>query len=210
MTWNDFIYFAIPAILMWVIAGILVYAKKTARASEVLMLMGIAVFTAFIIGFWIHIERPPMRTMGETRLWYSLFLTIVGYVAYKRWQYPWLLSFTAAIAAVFVIINLLKPEIHSKSMMPALQSIWFIPHVVSYILSYAMFGSATIGAIILLHKKNQDKHIFNFTDNMIYVGFRFLMLGLLMGAIWAKEAWGLYLSSDPKETCACITASPYF
>ena len=39
MTWNDFIYFAIPAILMWVIAGILVYAKKTARASEVLMLM---------------------------------------------------------------------------------------------------------------------------------------------------------------------------
>ncbi len=209
MTWNDFIYFAIPAILMWVIAGILVYAKKTARASEVLMLMGIAVFTAFIIGFWIHIERPPMRTMGETRLWYSLFLTIVGYVAYKRWQYPWLLSFTAAIAAVFVIINLLKPEIHSKSMMPALQSIWFIPHVVSYILSYAMFGSATIGAIILLHKKNQDKHIFNFTDNMIYVGFGFLMLGLLMGAIWAKEAWGHYWSWDPKETWAFITCAAY-
>ena len=115
-----------------------------------------------------------------------MFLSIVGFVAYKRWNYPWLLSFTAVVATVFVIVNLLKPEIHSKSLMPALQSPWFIPHVTSYILSYAMFGSATIGAIILLWNKNHDKRIFSFIDNMIYVGYCFLLLFLLLGAFCAK------------------------
>ena len=209
MMWSNFIWFALPAILLWLSSGALVYSKKNERLSNVLMLAGIAIFAFFIAGFWIHIERPPMRTMGETRLWYSMFLSIVGFVAYRRWKYPWLLSFTAVVATVFVVVNLVKPEIHSKSLMPALQSPWFVPHVTAYILSYAMFGSATIGAIIQLWKKDQNKGVFNFIDNMIYVGYGFLMLGLLMGAIWAKEAWGHYWSWDPKETWAFVTCTAY-
>ncbi len=209
MTWSNFIWFALPAVLMWLTAGGLVYYRKTGKAANVLMLSGTAVFAAFIIGFWLHLERPPMRTMGETRLWYSLFLSAVGYAAYRRWRYPWLLSFSAVVASVFVIINLVKPEIHSKSLMPALQSVWFVPHVTSYILSYAMLGAATIGAIIQLAKHKYDVRIFGFIDNMVYVGYGFLMLGLLMGAIWAKEAWGHYWSWDPKETWAFVTSAAY-
>ena len=113
MTWNDFIYFAIPSIVLWLSAGAVVYSKKLTRLSNILMLLGIAIFAIFILGFWIHIERPPMRTMGETRLWYSMFLSIVGFVAYKRWNYPWVLSFTAGVAAGVVIVTLLKTEIHA-------------------------------------------------------------------------------------------------
>jgi Cytochrome C assembly protein. len=94
--------------------------------------------------------------MGETRLWYSFFLSSVGYLAYRRWKYPWLLSFSALVASVFVFINLFKPEIHSKNLMPALQSEWFVPHVTSYILSYAMFGAATIGAFVQLRKVHRN------------------------------------------------------
>ncbi len=209
MTWSNFVWFALPAIIMWLSAGAIIYNKRYEVFANILMITGIAIFSLFIISFWIHIERPPMRTMGETRLWYSFFISVVGYIAYKRWKYPWLLSFTSVLATVFAIINLLKPEIHSKSLMPALQSVWFVPHVTAYILSYAMFGAATIGSIILLYKRNYDKHIFNFIDNMIYIGYGFLMLGLLMGAIWAKQAWGHYWSWDPKETWAFVTCSAY-
>ncbi|MFI3316098.1 MAG: cytochrome c biogenesis protein CcsA [Rikenellaceae bacterium] len=210
MSWNDFIWFALPAVIMWLTAGCAVYSKRRgAVAANLLSLAGIALFATFIALFWVHLERPPMRTMGETRLWYSLFLSSVGYIAYRRWRYPWILSFSMVVATVFVIINLLKPEIHSKSLMPALQSGWFVPHVTSYIISYSMLGAATIGAIILIIRRNADKTIFNFVDNMIYVGFGFLMLGLLMGALWAKEAWGHYWSWDPKETWAFITAAAY-
>ena len=32
-----------------------------------------------------------------------------------------------------------------------------------------------------------------------------MTLGMLSGAIWAKEAWGHYWSWDPKETWAAAT-----
>ncbi|MFI3240083.1 MAG: cytochrome c biogenesis protein CcsA [Bacteroidales bacterium] len=210
MTWNDFIWFALPVMLLWLSAAGVVYIKGRGEIiANILMLTGITIFLSFIVSFWVHLERPPMRTMGETRLWYSLFLSGVGFVAYRRWRYPWLLSFSAIVAVVFVVINLLKPEIHSKTLMPALQSVWFIPHVASYILSYAMFGAATIGAAIALVKGTRDRKIFNFLDNMVYVGFGFLILGMLMGALWAKAAWGHYWSWDPKETWAFITSAAY-
>nr|AKZ31114.1 cytochrome c biogenesis protein [Scaevola collaris] len=40
---------------------------------------------------------------------------------------------------------------------------------------------------------------------MISVGFLFLTIGILSGAVWANEAWGSYWSWDPKETWAFIT-----
>ena len=212
MTWSSFIWFALPAMLLWGGAGTLIYKPAARRAAEWLMLLGIAVFAAFIVALWVGLERPPLRTMGETRLWYSFFLALVGYVTYKHWKYPWLLSFSALVAIVFGVINLLKPEIHSKSLMPALQSYWFVPHVTVYILSYAMLGAATIAALLQIRKLGRsvsDPKLFGLMDNLVYAGFGFLMLGMLMGCFWAKAAWGHYWSWDPKETWALITMIVY-
>lgn len=40
---------------------------------------------------------------------------------------------------------------------------------------------------------------------IISLGFLFLTIGILSGAVWANEAWGSYWSWDPKETWAFIT-----
>uniref|UniRef100_A0AAU6Q9T0 Cytochrome c biogenesis protein CcsA n=8 Tax=Nigella TaxID=3443 RepID=A0AAU6Q9T0_9MAGN len=40
---------------------------------------------------------------------------------------------------------------------------------------------------------------------VISLGFIFLTVGILSGAVWANEAWGSYWSWDPKETWAFIT-----
>lgn len=212
MTWDDFLWFAIPAMACWIAAGSLVYKCKKSFIPEGLMMVGIIIFAAFIVGLWIGQERPPLRTIGETRLWYSFFLSTVGYVSYKHWKYKWLLSFSALVACVFVCVNIFKPEIHSTNLMPALQSYWFVPHVTVYILSYAMLGAATIAAIIQLvniKKRKPDENLYQLMDNVVYVGFGFLILGMLMGAVWAKEAWGHYWSWDPKETWAFITSAAY-
>jgi ABC-type transport system involved in cytochrome c biogenesis permease subunit len=42
-------------------------------------------------------------------------------------------------------------------------------------------------------------------DNLVYLGFALLTLGLLFGALWAKKAWGNYWTWDPKETWALLT-----
>ena len=98
-----------------------------------------------------------------------------------------------------------------KTLMPALQSPWFAPHVIVYMFAYAVLGAAAVMAIYLLFIKKSGiaAEEFDITDNLVYVGLAFLTIGMLFGALWAKEAWGHYWLWDPKETWAAITWLAY-
>ena len=146
MSWDQFVIFAIVALLCWGIGAVAAWRGKRQWMVYTATLAGLAVFFAFILGMWISLERPPMRTMGETRLWYSFFLPLAGIITYSRWRYKWILSFSFILSLVFVCINLFKPEIHNKTLMPALQSPWFAPHVIVYMFAYAMLGAAAVMA----------------------------------------------------------------
>ena len=210
MIWSYFIVFALLAVALWAVGAWAAWSNRRTLAFTTTGL-GLAVFFAYILIMWITLERPPLRTMGETRLWYSFFLPLSGIIVYSRWRYKWILSFSTLLAAVFVGINLLRPEIHSKTLMPALQSPWFAPHVIVYMMAYALLGAAAVMSVYLLYfKKGEDlDKEMEITDNLTYVGLSFMTLGMLMGAIWAKEAWGHYWSWDPKETWAAITWLAY-
>jgi len=60
-----------------------------------------------------------------------------------------------------------------------------------------------------LTKNSKPIKFLDFLDNLSYrtigIGFCFLTLGILSGAVWANETWGNYWSWDPKETWAFIT-----
>lgn len=210
ITWDYFIYFAIAAVLLWATGAWAAWRNKTSIAYTTTVL-GLLVFFSFILSMWISLERPPLRTMGETRLWYSFFLPLAGLSVYSRWKYKWILTFSTILSLVFICVNLFKPEIHDKTLMPALQSPWFAPHVIVYMFAYAVLGAATLMAFYLLFIKKTpmaDEEM-DITDNLVYVGLAFLTIGMLFGALWAKEAWGHYWSWDPKETWAAITWLAY-
>jgi cytochrome c-type biogenesis protein CcsB len=61
----------------------------------------------------------------------------------------------------------------------------------------------------LASPKNTRASIAFTLDNLSYriigIGFPFLTIGILSGAVWANEAWGSYWSWDPKETWAFLT-----
>ena len=210
MDWSYFVYFAIVSVVLWVIGAWAAWKDKAGVAFGATG-AGLLVFFCFIVMMWISLERPPLRTMGETRLWYSFFLPLAGVIVYSRWKYKWILSFSTMLALVFICVNLFKPEIHSKTLMPALQSPWFAPHVIVYMFAYAVLGAATVMAIYLLFFKKQAiaEQEMEIADNMVYVGLAFMTFGMLFGALWAKEAWGHYWSWDPKETWAAITWLSY-
>lgn len=58
-------------------------------------------------------------------------------------------------------------------------------------------------------EKNSKLSLLQTIDTWSYriigLGFPFLTIGIISGAIWANEAWGSYWSWDPKETWALIT-----
>lgn len=210
MIWSYFIVFALLSVALWTTGAWAAWRNRRQLAFAATGL-GLAVFFAYILIMWITLDRPPLRTMGETRLWYSFFLPLAGIIVYSRWQYKWILGFSTLLAAVFVCINLFRPEIHSKTLMPALQSPWFAPHVIVYMMAYALLGAAVVMSVYLLFCKKEagtDREM-EITDNLVYVGLSFMTLGMLMGAIWAKEAWGHYWAWDPKETWAAITWLSY-
>lgn len=210
MIWSYFIVFALLSVALWT-TGAWAAWRNRRRLAFAATGLGLAVFFAYILIMWITLERPPLRTMGETRLWYSFFLPLAGIIVYSRWQYKWILGFSTLLAAVFVCINLFRPEIHSQTLMPALQSPWFAPHVIVYMMAYALLGAAVVMSVYLLFCKKEagTNREMEITDNLVYVGLSFMTLGMLMGAIWAKEAWGHYWAWDPKETWAAITWLSY-
>lgn len=208
MEWNHLIYFALPAVFCWGMGAMAAYRPGKSLQVVLWTVAGLAIFMAFIVGMWVSLERPPLRTMGETRLWYSFFLPIAGIITYIRWRYKWILSFSTLMSLVFICINLFKPEIHNKTLMPALQSPWFAPHVIVYMFAYAMLGAGAVVAVYLLVRSRKtaiEPGVMNLCDNLVYVGTAFLTIGMLFGALWAKEAWGHYWSWDPKETWAAAT-----
>ena len=211
MSWESLGLYALVSGICWITGASLTfrnYRKMAIGFSGV----GSLVFFFFIMGMWVSLERPPLRTMGETRLWYSFFLSVVGLMLYIKSKYNWILSFSTLMSLVFVFINVLKPEIHSKTLMPALQSAWFVPHVIVYMFSYAMMGAVTLFSIYLWFRKSPKEASaveLAVCDNLVRVGWAFLTLGMTMGALWAKEAWGDYWSWDPKETWAFATWLSY-
>ena len=102
MIWSYFIIFALVSVVLWATGAWAAWRNRRALAFATTG-FGLAIFFAYILIMWITLERPPLRTMGETRLWYSFFLPLAGVIVYSRWQYKWILSFSTLLATVFVL-----------------------------------------------------------------------------------------------------------
>ena len=138
----------------------------------------------------------------------GIFMMLLGallLVTYTHWSYKRLLPIGTLIVVALCIVSYFMPVIRSTKLVPALQSPWFTPHILVYIVCYSLMGVVAVMAIWKLFKHNDQLSI----DNLVYVGLAFMTIGMLFGALWAKEAWGHYWSWDPKETWAAITWFAY-
>lgn len=206
ITWQTFLPFAAASVAAG-LAGAVAALCGRRRTALWLTAVAVGVMAVFIGGLWQSLSRPPLRTMGETRLWYTFFMLLMGWLVYWRWRFRWIPLFALVVATVFAVINLLRPEIHDQSLMPALQSPWFVPHVTVYMFSYSVFGCAFLLAIATLWRGGRE-HL-PVADRLVGIGLCLLTLGMLSGCLWAKEAWGHYWSWDPKETWAAATWCSY-
>jgi len=117
------------------------------------------------------------------------------------------LSFRVMIKNPDVLIKsyLFKASFLSKSMPVSLLS-WVAAIVFIYIFwRYGHLLKKVIGSFSLSPETLDD-----ITYKSIAIGFPIFTLGgLIFGAIWADQAWGVYWSWDPKETWSLITWFAY-
>lgn len=120
----------------------------------------------------------------------------------------------------FATFSLPKEMQLAGPLVPALQSNWLMMHVTVMIISYAALILGSLLSIVFVisiklvwqNKKtdslNKSRQLYNLdylSYRIIGIGFPFLTIGILSGAVWANEAWGSYWSWDPKETWALLT-----
>lgn len=130
-------------------------------------------------------------------------------IVYTRWRMERMLPIAALLVVAIFIVSYLMPIVRSETLVPALQSPWFFPHILLYIVCYSLMGVATVMSVwkLIRAEKSLLKHLH--IDNFIYIGLVFMTFGMMFGAFWAKEAWGHYWTWDSKETWAAITWLTY-
>lgn len=88
------------------------------------------------------------------------------------------------------------------SFVPALQSVFFVPHIFCYMLSYSLAAVAFFVILSgMIRKKNHDGML----KACVRTLFPFMTLGLFLGAIWADQVWGEFWAWDVKECWSLVT-----
>lgn len=208
----------IPILILWTIALIAYIPTVRARLrfplGAIALVVGWLVLTADLVWQWRLLGHPPMRTISQTMEWAAFFLPVVSLGIETVWKSRTQILPSIIIAMLFIIGTVARHEPLEKELMPALQSPWFAPHVLIYMLAYATLGvSCVISAYYLIAelftKQVTGESVLEDVRRLVRIAFPLLTAGMLLGAFWAKIAWGHYWGWDPKETAAFISWAAY-
>ena len=100
MIWNQLSWFAVPALSLWILGVLLAQRKGIPAPAFLATLAGWLVLSVFIGLLWRDLGRPPIRTMGETRLLFASALSLIGLLTALRTRFSasptWLLPFSSS------------------------------------------------------------------------------------------------------------------
>lgn len=164
-------------------------------------------------------KRGPYSDMYEFSVAF-VFVVLAGYLIVEH-AYRTRSIGLVALPIVFgmvVYIWSLPPEMREvRGLIPALQSNWVLTaHVSSGVIAYAAFSLSFAAAILYLVVDRWPRQWLPSAELLDDAGFRAVTFAfpaqamlLILGSVWAHEAWGSYWSWDPKETGALFTWITY-
>lgn len=176
-------------------------AGHTARRSHlVAWLLAVLLFVAD----WVLAQAPPFGNMRHVLAFFPLVMYPAA-VYMRRYRRVSVDGWLAAASALALIGALCMPLQSGWRQMPALQSPWFAPHVMSYVLSYGLMTVAALMVSVRPLRQEMAEQDERTADALVKMAFPFMTFGLWSGALWADAAWGAYWSWDIKEVWALIT-----
>ncbi len=192
-------------------------AKLLRLLAPVLLGHGFGVNLFQLISRWVDVNQPPFKTLYESLVLLAACIALV-YLFVELVFRARILGLPSAMAcALTTLYALSRQDKEVVNLPPALQSGWFIPHVVVYFFGYAALVVATGAAVVYLLRpkpirvgrrdliSGDNIDLEKLLDGAVRFGFVMLTFGLLVGSVWAKAAWGDYWVWDPKETWSLVT-----
>ncbi len=166
---------------------------------------------------WSMVGQPPFKTLYESLVLLAACTAIVYFMVEFIYRARVLGLFSALGCMGVMIFAWSRSDKGVVNLPAALQSAWFIPHVLVYFFGYAALMVAFGAALAYLFKPKPIQtgrpdlirggivDLEQSLDGAVRFGFAMLTVGLLFGAFWAREAWGDYWVWDPKETWSLVS-----
>lgn len=137
----------------------------------------------------------PVVALGAILLALAALLSLK--TVWNSWKMP---VAAVALAAAFAVLSIAR--INLGTLVPALRSLWFIPHLIVYMLAYSILAMAVIAGIARLFSQKVPEAL---PGKLLSTASSLLLAGMLCGAAWAQQAWGDYWTWDTKECWAAAT-----
>ena len=188
---------------------------------------GLATFgaglAAMSVGFLMRTlisGRAPVTNLYESVVFVAFGALAFGLVFGLRSRKMSVLASAAVVATVALLLadycpSVLDPSI--RPLVPVLRSnTWLAVHVITIMLSYAAFAVAlsisnvTLGYYLVGSKNREAINTqARFTYKLLQAGVWLLVVGTILGAMWADYSWGRFWGWDRKEVWALITLLGY-
>ncbi len=193
--------------------------KATSKIMLGLVAAGFAFHTAAIIARYFISGYIPITNMHEASSFFSWCIVLLFFYLVYRYKIYIVGSFIMPIVFALMLSSAMLPRT-IEPLSPVLQSYWLGIHTILAFIAYAAFTMAFgIGFMYLVQEHYvKSKHIkelfkrlpsLQMLDEINYrlvtIGFPFLTLAMITGAIWSENAWGGYWRWDPKEVWSLIT-----
>lgn len=179
------------------------------------MLLTIAGFFSIMASIMVRTFKTghgPFTSMYEFSIafvWGILMLSI-----FFSWKYRTIImNFAGIIISICLLIYANSLSMQPAPLVPALQnSILLSVHVASAVVAYGAFAIGFIASVLFMMQKNdrfsslpKSKDLEKISYHSVIIGFPFMTLVIVLGALWADIAWGRYWGWDPKETASLLT-----
>ena len=201
------------------------------QGSRVLVICSNLLFATMLLLRWVSSGYFPLSNLYESLIFLSWGLSSVHLFVESKTRSRLLGSVSVPILFFLSGFSTLTLPIEMQKalpLVPSLQSNWLMMHVSMMMVSYSTLLIGSLLSIFYLAldtvfsssvkqlspfgQKSVESSRFSlfqtidiWSYRIIGLGFPFLTIGIISGAVWANEAWGSYWSWDPKETWALIT-----
>jgi cytochrome c-type biogenesis protein CcsB len=189
------------------------------RLGHLAMLAGWVIHSISLIVLAVETRRPPLGSLSEavsTALWVVVLVTML---VERHYGMAALGAFVMPVVLVLSLKSTAARPATLDQLGDAFRSAWVWIHIALALIGIAAFVLNFAGALMYLLQERQLKAkrpgtfyyrlpdlqtLDRLTYRTLALGFPFLTTGIIMGAMWAKTAWGTALPFDLFPSLAAL------
>jgi cytochrome c-type biogenesis protein CcsB len=187
-------------------------AATVGMYGTLLAWLTLAFLTASLVFRTIATGHGPFANMYEFSVAFAWGI-LVTYLYFERKYHQKILGVVALPISLAMLLYATTIPSTLDPLVPALQNNLLLSvHVAVAIVAYGTFTVAFGAAVLHLIQPDEGRRglpkpeiLDEIGYKAVVVGFPFLTLTIVLGAVWADVAWGRYWGWDPKETASLVT-----